>query len=213
MTYLQLVNQVLRRLREDEVASVNDTDYSKLAGDLVNDAYTMVVNAWDWSSLRSDVLVTTSDGNSEYALTDADRNSEILFALNRDSKTAMQYYPLSTIERYYNNTPATGNPYLYTISRMNSGDPVVKLYPEPDGVYEIVFTVTARDPLLEGDDDVLLVPHSPVIHLAVAYMARERGEAGGTTTAEYFAMAEKYLSDAVAYDANRSPEKITWNYI
>ena len=40
MTYLQLVNSVLRRLREEETASVeNATDsYVKLVGEFVNDA-------------------------------------------------------------------------------------------------------------------------------------------------------------------------------
>ena len=38
MTYLQLVNSVLRRLREDEVTTVGQTSYSKLIGEFVNDA-------------------------------------------------------------------------------------------------------------------------------------------------------------------------------
>ena len=38
MTYLDLVNNVLRRLREDEVSSVSESSYSKLVGDFVNDA-------------------------------------------------------------------------------------------------------------------------------------------------------------------------------
>ena len=38
MTYLNLVNNVLRRLREDEVASVSNDTYSKMVGDFVNDA-------------------------------------------------------------------------------------------------------------------------------------------------------------------------------
>ena len=38
MTYKDLVNNVLRRLRETEVSSVQTNSYSKLIGDLVNDA-------------------------------------------------------------------------------------------------------------------------------------------------------------------------------
>jgi hypothetical protein len=38
MTYVQLVNSVLRRLRENEVTTVQSDNYSKLIGDLVNDA-------------------------------------------------------------------------------------------------------------------------------------------------------------------------------
>ena len=38
MTYLQLVNSVLRRLREEEVSTVGQTSYSKLVGEFINDA-------------------------------------------------------------------------------------------------------------------------------------------------------------------------------
>ena len=38
MTYLQLVNAVMRRLREEEITTVDESDYAKLIGDFVNDA-------------------------------------------------------------------------------------------------------------------------------------------------------------------------------
>ncbi len=53
MTYLNLVNNVLRRLREEEVTSVQGSTYSKMVGDFVNDAKRMVEDAWDWSALRT----------------------------------------------------------------------------------------------------------------------------------------------------------------
>ena len=52
----------------------------------------------------------------------------------------------------------------------------------------------------------------PVIHLAVAMLARERGETGGTSTAEYFTIADKFLSDAIAMDAVKHPEEVIWYY-
>ena len=59
MTYLEAVNSVLRRLREDEVVSVSANPYSKLVGELVNDAKRLVEDAWDWSSLRNTITVQT----------------------------------------------------------------------------------------------------------------------------------------------------------
>ena len=41
-TYLSLMNNVLRRLREDEVAEVTQTTYSKMVGDYINDAKSLV---------------------------------------------------------------------------------------------------------------------------------------------------------------------------
>ena len=42
--------------------------------------------------------------------------------------------------------------------------------------------------------------------MAVALLARER-ETGGTSTPEYFAIADRYLSDAIAMDAQKHPEE------
>jgi len=42
MTYLDIVNKVLIRLREDEVSAVSQTAYSKLIGEFVNDALRQV---------------------------------------------------------------------------------------------------------------------------------------------------------------------------
>ena len=60
---------------------------------------------------------------------------------------------------------------------------------------------------MSADTDTLKIPAMPVVHLAVALASRERGETGGTATQEYFAMANKYLSDAIAQDAGRHPEE------
>ena len=53
MTYLDVVNNVLRRKREEEVASVSSNTYSKMVGDFVNDAKRTVEDSWDWSALRT----------------------------------------------------------------------------------------------------------------------------------------------------------------
>ena len=60
MTYLDLVNNVLRRLREDKVTTVNSNTYSKMVSDFINDAKNFVRNAWDWSQLRSTLTITTA---------------------------------------------------------------------------------------------------------------------------------------------------------
>jgi hypothetical protein len=66
---------------------------------------------------------------------------------------------------------------------------------------------------LTNNTDVIKVPSKPVIHLAVALLARERGETGGTSVAEYFQIADKYLSDAIAIDAAKHPEEMLFRTI
>ena len=57
MTYLNLVNNVLRRLREDEVSSVTDNTYSKMVGDFVNDAKKMVAVSYTHLTLPTKRIV------------------------------------------------------------------------------------------------------------------------------------------------------------
>jgi hypothetical protein len=60
MTYLNIVNNVLRRMREDEVTSVSSSTYSKMVGDFVNDAKRIIEDSWDWSALRTTLTITTT---------------------------------------------------------------------------------------------------------------------------------------------------------
>ena len=68
MTYLELVNEVLRRLREDTVTTVSQTTYSTMIGDIVNDAKTAVESAWDWSALRGTISFNTTADDATYSL-------------------------------------------------------------------------------------------------------------------------------------------------
>ena len=72
MTYLEIVNSVLIRLRENEVQSVNENSYSKLIGELVNDAKRIVEDSWDWHALRTTFTVNTVAGTFSYQLSGSD---------------------------------------------------------------------------------------------------------------------------------------------
>ncbi len=52
-TYLQIVNKVLVRLREDTVATVVENSYSTLIGALVNRVKTEMEDTWRWHALRA----------------------------------------------------------------------------------------------------------------------------------------------------------------
>lgn len=225
MTYLNLVNNVLRRLREDEVTSVSSNTYSKMVGDFVNDAKKMVEDAWDWSALRTTLTVTTSVGVFNYAMTGAGNEFKVLNAYNDTDNWDLQYQtPLWFDQKYMKEEPQSGSPKYYTFNGVNSnGDTQVEVYPKPDttGV-DLRFNVVNRGQItdsngsiirpkeLVNDTDQLIIPSQPVIHMAVALLARERGETGGTSAPEYFGIADKYLSDAIALDAQKHPEEVIW---
>ena len=62
MTYLELVNDVLTRLRETSVSTVSETTYSALIGKFVNDAKRQIEDAYTWNCLAQTVTVTTASG-------------------------------------------------------------------------------------------------------------------------------------------------------
>ena len=73
MTYLEVVNQVLLRLREDTVANVTGLDdpVAEMVVALVNDAKQLVEDAHTWNALRSDWAIATTAGDNLYSLTNA----------------------------------------------------------------------------------------------------------------------------------------------
>jgi hypothetical protein len=218
MTYLNLMNSVLRRLREEEVTTVNETTYSKMAGDFINDAKTMVEQAADWSALRETIIKTTElqTGSEELTLTGSGDDVKVLSVINDTQNCFMEYQAKDWFnDRRYVSTDVLGSPKYYTFYGIasDSGDTKVLVSPKPDGAYDLRFNVIKRQANLSADGDTLLVPSLPVMHLAVALLARERGETGGTSTAEYFAIADKYLSDAIAIDAAKHPEEMIFRTI
>ena len=81
---------------------------------------------------------------------------------------------------------------------------------KPSGVFQLRFNVVLRTADFTEDAENMLIPSSPVIQLATALGARERGETGGTSAAELFALADNTLADAIAIDAAQHPEETIW---
>ena len=210
MTYLNLVNNVLRRLREEEVASVQSNTYSKMAGDFVNDAKRMVEDAWDWSALRTTLTVTTTADIFNYVLTGSQNRIKALNVINDTTNRFMEYKTATYFDDVYLiSDPVKGSPTYYTYNGVDSnGDTQIDIYPTPEKEYTIRFNCVKRGADLSANDEELLVPSMPVIHLAIALLARERGETGGTSAPEYFSIADRYLADAIALDAQKHPEEV-----
>ncbi len=211
-TYLSLMNSVLRRLREEEVADVTETAYSKMVGDYINDAKSLVQDSHDWSTLRKTVVVPTVADTTEYSLTGAGERVKLYSAINDTSNFFMHYETPNWFNNaYYISGEVTGTPDSYTFSGVDSKDDTkVRVYPKPSGVFSLRFDVCSREPDLAVDADTTVLPAMAIIHNAVALLARERGETGGTTTQDYFIIADKHLSDAIAQDAYKNPEEFIY---
>ena len=211
-TYLSLMNSVLRRLREEEVADVTETAYSKMVGDYINDAKSLVQDSHAWSTLRKTIVVPTVENTTEYSLTGAGERVKLYSAINDTSNFFMHYESPNWFNNaYYISGEVTGTPDSYTFSGVDSNaDTKVRVYPKPSGVFSLRFDVCSREPDLTVDSSTTVLPAMPIIHNAVALLARERGETGGTTTQDYFIIADKHLSDAIAQDAYKNPEEFIY---
>jgi hypothetical protein len=214
MTYLQLVNSVLRRMREDEVVSIENSNdsYVKLIGEFVNDARRIVEDAWDWSALRSTITVTTTDDVFSYSMTGTNNSFKILDVINDTSNFFMRSASSSWMNNaYLVQEPTKGSPEYYSWNGVDAnGNALVDLYPKPDKAYTLRFNIVDRADAFTLDADKLVVPSSPVVQYAVALASRERGETGGTSAQELFALADTTLADAVAFDAARFPSETVW---
>ena len=212
MTYLELVNAVLRRLREKEVTTVNQNTYSKLIGDFVNEAKAVVENAWDWSSLRTTLAVNTTPSVFNYELNGTQNNFKVLDAWNDTSNIELQMKSAS----WFNNEllmapPQTGIPAFYNFNGVSAdGDAQVDIYPIPDATYSLLFNVSLRNITLSTDSDVINIPSRPVILLALAMAIEERGEDGGMQSINAYQMGQSALSDEISFDAARHPEDTVW---
>ena len=216
MTYLQLVNAVLRRLRESEVDTVqgvgNTNTYARLVGDFVNESKSQVEAAWDWSPLRTTLTLTTSPNVFNYELNGTGNTFKVLDVWNDTSNIEMQYQTA----HWFNNEflmadPQRGIPAFYNFNGVSpDGDTLVDIYPIPDGAYTLRFNVVRRNLPLSADADELYIPTRPVILLATAMAIEERGEDGGQQSMNAYGAAKSALADEIALDAARHPEETIW---
>jgi hypothetical protein len=212
MTYLDLINKVLIRLRETEVATPTDTDYSQLVGYLVNDAKNIVEAAWDWAALRTTKTVTTSSGDNTYTITGSGGDYKFLDAYNSTTKTRMALITQNEMNNRINlNTAASGSPDTFSLNGLDSnGDQNIIVYPTPDATYSLKFDMVIREAELEDATDTTALPSKPIIMYAWAMASRERGETGGTAAQEIFGLADRALADAVALEASKYQAELTW---
>ena len=208
MTYLEIINEVLARLRESSVQTSAQTTYSSLVGRFVNDAKRQVEDAYSWNILGQTITVTTASGTYEYSLTGAGQKFRMDDALNVTSNVALRNISNAQMQRSQNfSSPASGVPTDYAFEGVDSsGDTKVTLYPRPDAVYELKFFVFVPQADLAIDSDVLLVRPELVIQSAYARALVERGEDGGLSSSEAFALYRTMLADYIALEVSRYPE-------
>jgi hypothetical protein len=208
MTYLQLINDVLVRLRETQVASNSATPYSTLIGRFVNDAKRQIEDSFSWNVLGQTITVTTTPGTYIYSLTGAGQKFQVMDVINVTNLTQMQNISFVEMNRFQNlSAPVSGQPNYYAFDGVDgNGDTKVVLFPRPDGVYTIPFSLTVPQAPLAADNTLVLVSDALVVQNAFARALVERGEDGGLNSSEAYQLYRGMLADQIALEGTRYPE-------
>lgn len=211
MTYLELVNAVLIRLRESQVASVTTTDYSTLIGAFCNDSKRQCEDAWNWDALSTTITVTTTPGTSNYTVTGSGRRQKEVTVNDTTNRNRLNNAPMKWIEDQQQLSQVqSGQPIYYAWNGSDGTDSKVELYPTPDGAYTLKFNMVVPQVNLSADGDVLTVPSEPVIAGAFARALVERGEDGGLSSGEAYGLFKSVLSDYISIEKERYSENDVW---
>jgi hypothetical protein len=213
MTYLEIVNDVLKRLRETTVSAVDENEYSAMIGVLVNDAKRDVENAHQWNVLRTATSITTVVGTQEYTLTGLGNRFVVDRLINNQNGGEIDKAPIGWLETQTVMHPDNGLVAFYAFSGQSAGDSKIKFFKVPDAVetYTLYAYVPQAD-LTSSSTDVL-VPGYLVAHSAYARAIAERGEDSGDMSSEAQGIYKKALADAIAIERNRHEEEINWEAV
>lgn len=211
MTFLQLVNAVLARLRESSVATVTSNAYSTLIGHLVNETKRQVEDAWMWDALRTELPVTTVAGTSTYTVTGSGRRHKNATINDTTNDGTLLNVPLQWIKNQQQLSSVQSSlPAYYAWAGTDGTDSKIEIFPTPDGAYSLTVNLYVPQGDLSADGDVLTIQSEAVIAGAYARALAERGEDGGLASSEAYGLFKGIMSDQIAIESSRQYENSEW---
>jgi hypothetical protein len=219
MTYKELINQVLIRLREETLSSdwsgnINDSstvsDYQKVIGSLVNDTKRSIESYHDWLVLRETVNISTVATTKNYNLSSG-QEFKVLDVVNNSTG-----HQLSQVTRHYLNsimypTDPTGEPNYYGFNGADASNNLkVDLSPIPIAAQTISFDIVKYQDELTAATTVVKIPSKPIILGAYARAIAERGEDGGTQSSIAAQEATNSLNQAIMIDGGNAKYELDW---
>jgi hypothetical protein len=231
MTYKEIINSVLRRLREGTIKDDWSGDlytnpdvlaYHKLIGELANDSKKNVEAYHDWQALRQSFNIETTPKVMQYTLGDdyqgAGVSFNILDVINQTTGNTLRQvsngwmnkkaFPVSKISR--------GEPTTYALNGISRAvksrepDFSIDLYPVPEEVQLISVNIVGSQTDLKKADQTIRVPYHPVILGTWARAVSERGEDGGTMANIIAAEFMDALNIAIQLDASNMEYEHDW---
>jgi len=205
ITQLTMVNNILRRLREDEVTSVADHAYSKLIAQFINDSKADLEDInYEWSVYVTeiDLTILADSTTTSYAVTGANERSWLMrdfcddrfpaaYDITTNEVGQLCDVPFKILKREQNldnDTSRTSTfPRNFALKANATGtgydieilDPVDST--DSARSWRTYWYVPQDDFALDGTDDstVILLPTRPIEMRAIFYALNERGEEMG----------------------------------
>ncbi len=213
-TYLELVNDILIRMREPEVTTVQESVLSKLVGKLVNDAKRQVEDAYSWNALTDTLVINTVANTYGYVLNGSGTRFKVIDIQDTVNRYQLKNIDTKSISTYLLNDPNPSNPLYYNFNGVHTtGDTKVDFYPVPQAGLTLYFNLYIPQPELTLDTDIILSPKEPIVLGAFARALVERGEDGGLSSSEAYALYKSSLSDAIAIESSRYVEEEGWEAV
>ena len=213
LTYLDIVNKVLVKLRETKVNSVDYTKYSALIGAFVNDAKKEVESAYTWQALRTGVNFTSVIGQREYDLTiETTEDSRLLydefgrpmvFDLTPGNEFQLKERTHDYVETQFRlqyPTQTQTQPCIFSLRQAGEGFIFTFLEAPLEARDYLAYFCVPQEELANGTDTIK-VPWRPVRDLALVYALDERGEEIGEPGNMAEVRYRNSLADAIAMDS------------
>ena len=222
-TQLTIVNDILERLREDTVTSVNDNSYSKLVGMFVNDAKEDMEDVnHEWSVYVTEVDTTIlSDGTRTYDLTGTNDRSWMIRDGEPGNDMLPAAYDITTNEvgqlfdcplKLLQKTRALTNsisdvkvPSVFAITADSDGRgwTLTLLWGANETrTWRHYWYIPQASLARDGTDDstVIKLPRNPIYQRALYYALNERGEEMGEPGGLAWERSKLAISSALETD-------------
>lgn len=224
MTLLEMVNNILLRLREDTVSTVAETAYAKLIATFVNDAKQDVEDVnHSWSAYETEIdLSILGDSTTRiYAVTGTNDRSYLLrdgrpgndrcplaFDITANGQRQLHDSPLKAVRyaRALSDDNTEDNPYIFAVQADNAtgaGWQIQLVWASTTArTWRMYWYVPQDDLAIDGTDDntQILLPIRPVETKAIYYALNERGEEMGEPNGIAFQRAKDSLAAALETD-------------
>ena len=214
MTFLQIINKVLVRLRERQVSTWDQTSYSEMVGGFVNDAKSEIEDMWLWGDLRFENTKSVYSGNNSFDLTDLDFDSKVIQIWNTTTNRPVTRMSGEEWRRLkYSGATDTGDVCKYAYNGATSTDSRIEVYPIPTQTNVLTLDIYKPQAELDSNNTICVVPARAVYLKALSNLIEERGEVSSSAMSKIARTADRAVNAAIARDAERYPLEIDWRSV